>query len=335
MPPPMTEAVTRQQSQASAIGQALVLGGAALIASTVWLLPGTNSDRVAACVIAATMSVLAIAWRAAIPTSQHPRTLVGYPIILFIGLAALGCLHSGFATSYTSLFTLAFIYLGLWGPRRSTIPLVLLAIPCWLLNNGVLINAPMRSIEVRLPMAVIIWVTIGQLLSQHSQATRRTAASLRREASRDPLTGLRNRRVLDLLLADADHGDALVLIDIDHFKDVNDARGHVEGDRVLVEFARVLTRSLRSQDVAIRFGGDEFCVYLPGTAIDRAEAAVERIRGLWAEIDGTTFSAGIATVRVGRDGADAFGEADRFLYQAKSVGRNQTARRIPTVATVA
>jgi len=315
------------------VGLRLVTTGAAIIAATVWLLPITDGDRGLAMTVAAVMAGVALTWHTVERTRSRPLDLVVYPLITFAGLGTIGALTTDVATTYGGLLTMAFIYTGLFAPPRSTWPLILPATSSWLLANGLLSNAPLPSLEVRLPMTITIWACIGGLLSQHAQLTSRRAASLRREARRDPLTGLRNRRELEEILAGSTHGDALILIDIDRFKSINDRGGHAAGDQLLVDFARVLSRSVRDQDLTVRFGGDEFLVYLPGTSVDSAEAVLARVHETWAEQDReTTFSAGLAPVRTGRDGSDAFVEADRYLYQAKAAGRDRWVR--PTVLAI-
>jgi diguanylate cyclase (GGDEF)-like protein len=308
------------------VGLGICCGGAALIATTVWLLPGSAADHATAGLVGAAMATGALAWRAVRARFGHSRGILGYPLVIFTALACLGCLTPNLATSYTGLFTIAFIFVGLYAPSGSTAPLLVPAVGCWLLANGVLAGGPLRTLEVRLPVALAIWACTGGLVSLHAQATSQAAAYLRRETLRDPLTSLRNRRSLDVVLEAAVPGDVVALLDIDRFKEINDDGGHAAGDLVLIEFARLMSRSIRDQDLAIRFGGDEFLIYLPDTTLERAAAVITRIRTAWAEQHGTpTFSAGLATVRIGRDGTDAFGEADRFLYMAKAAGRNQTA----------
>ncbi len=149
-------------------------------------------------------------------------------------------------------------------------------------------------------------------------------------ATHDPLTGVRNRRGLtDLLVA---HPDAALLVcDLDHFKQVNDRYGHDVGDRVLERFGELLRELSRADDVPMRLGGEEFCVVLPGT--DRAGAirAAERLRvetslrmqGLITER--ITVSIGVATNVDGvLDAQTLLNAADRGLYAAKQAGRDRS-----------
>jgi diguanylate cyclase (GGDEF)-like protein len=183
---------------------------------------------------------------------------------------------------------------------------------------------------------------------------RKSDAEVHLLAITDPLTSLSNRRNfmerLELELSRSRRYDdrlALVLMDVDHFKDVNDAYGHVTGDRVLVAIARDgLVPALRAVDLAGRFGGEEFAVILPATDLDGAMVVAERLRARVAEIevDGPgsrriTASFGVAAVpEVGAD--DVVGlirAADEALYRAKAEGRDRVvaapraSRREPAV----
>ncbi len=125
---------------------------------------------------------------------------------------------------------------------------------------------------------------------------------------------------------------SLVLIDIDHFKRVNDQHGHAAGDAVLRHFAATLQATLRSTDFAGRWGGEEFLVVTPQAGADTAATLVERLRDALAAtsfdaaVPGLriTFSAGVAECAPGEDLHLAIERADRALYQAKRSGRDRT-----------
>jgi diguanylate cyclase (GGDEF)-like protein len=139
---------------------------------------------------------------------------------------------------------------------------------------------------------------------------------------RDPLTGVGNRRQADALLAQLKPGDAVVLLDLDHFKAVNDRWGHSSGDQVLTDVAQYLDRALRDGDAIARFGGEEFLLVLR-QAGERATAAVERLAEGWRRrVPVTTFSAGVALhVAEVRPEATLIA-ADAALYRAKDAGRD-------------
>jgi diguanylate cyclase (GGDEF)-like protein len=155
------------------------------------------------------------------------------------------------------------------------------------------------------------------------------------EALRDALTGLRNRRALDgdLARTTLQSTYALLLIDIDHFKSVNDRFGHLAGDEVLKLVAHTLDRSLRAQDVAYRYGGEEFAVLLPEanrlTGIQVAERARLAVAELFGRDDApidrpVTVTIGVAVAPAdGPRSEDLLACADRRLYQGKRGGRNR------------
>lgn len=153
-------------------------------------------------------------------------------------------------------------------------------------------------------------------------------------ARRDQLTGLLNRAALVQLMHDPvqrQRLDAanycLILFDIDHFKQVNDRHGHLLGDRALRAVAEVINASVRENDIAIRFGGEEFLVALPATDLARATEIAHRIRESVeaAPLPFTlTISAGVAAGIAALDRPEqVFDRADQALYRAKAAGRNQ------------
>ncbi len=161
---------------------------------------------------------------------------------------------------------------------------------------------------------------------------------LRLLATRDALTGLRNRRAFDALLAEEvnrarrlGHPLALVVLDLDHFKLINDTHGHPAGDLVLAAAARVLESEVRTIDRVARIGGEEFAVLLMETdakdALSVAERLVAAVREQPASVkDGgthaVTISAGVAALGVDHTEATLMAAADKALYAAKNNGRN-------------
>ena len=165
-------------------------------------------------------------------------------------------------------------------------------------------------------------------------ANSESQARLVAQASTDPLTGLPNRRTfyerLEVELGRArrhGHTLSLVIVDLDHFKDVNDAHGHLAGDSVLVEAAGRLAVLARTEDTLARVGGEEFAWLLPETDARAAARAAERARQsladtLFAEVGRVTMSAGVAELRSGMGVTEFFRRADTALYWAKGHGRN-------------
>ena len=156
---------------------------------------------------------------------------------------------------------------------------------------------------------------------------------LRRTASYDALTQLFNRAALNPLLEDAHvaletMGErySLMIVDVDHFKQVNDSVGHLAGDDVLTGVARAITRTIREDDIAGRYGGDEFVVVLPNASLAAGMQVAERIRIRIASevIAGSgpvTVSIGVAQRDADEHPAQVFQRADAALYRAKEAGR--------------
>jgi diguanylate cyclase (GGDEF)-like protein len=169
----------------------------------------------------------------------------------------------------------------------------------------------------------------------------RTYLKLQVEATVDEKTGLANDRVFFKRLRDEferaeryKYPLSVVMLDLDDFKRVNDSLGHLAGDRVLREFAVLLTGGARGTDLAARYGGEEFAMILPYTDRERGERVGERIRAAVADFGflepdhplRVTVSAGVATFFAGSDIASAeqlVAAADRALYSAKTAGKNR------------
>jgi diguanylate cyclase (GGDEF)-like protein len=152
----------------------------------------------------------------------------------------------------------------------------------------------------------------------------RQTALLRDEAFHDPLTGLLNRRSMDRQMYRLRPGDAIAMIDLDHFKALNDAAGHAAGDEVLASFGRLLHHHIRADDLAARHGGEEMMVALFGGGSALLVQRIDQIRRAWASVrtHPVTFSAGVAAVT--STAGEALRRADRALHTAKGAGRDQT-----------
>jgi len=168
---------------------------------------------------------------------------------------------------------------------------------------------------------------------------------LRELATRDELTGLFNRRqfldLADKALSDTERDTSsltLCMLDVDHFKAVNDQHGHAVGDRVLVQIARAAASAIRSGDVLARIGGEELAVLLPHTDVAGALHVAERVREAIAALDveghdgqrvRPTASLGVAAFTPGDKVEDLMRRADVALYRAKANGRNRVVAQLP------
>jgi diguanylate cyclase (GGDEF)-like protein len=190
------------------------------------------------------------------------------------------------------------------------------------------------SEELNAIMAIAGVTGIGALSLALNQS--RLARSHRQDAMTDALTGLMNRRALFKQVADrpVDRFTAVLIFDLDRFKQVNDAFGHSAGDEVLRRFAQVLAECLRGNDICARLGGEEFAAVLPRTTTDRAHQVAERVRKSFAELVIETVNGSLqCTVSVGiafptnelPSFEQVLSDADRALYRAKNGGRNRVA----------
>jgi diguanylate cyclase (GGDEF)-like protein len=166
-----------------------------------------------------------------------------------------------------------------------------------------------------------------ELLSEEAGRTLervRQSRKLRHEAETDALTGLYNRRTLSRFLEAMNHGDAVVLIDLDHFKKVNDELGHAAGDDTLSLFATAMKQVVRDEDCVARYGGEEFVLVLKNAGERGATSMLKRLSALWTEFaPPTTYSAGVAVYEPGDSPAIVLARADAALYRAKTNGRDR------------
>jgi diguanylate cyclase (GGDEF)-like protein len=191
----------------------------------------------------------------------------------------------------------------------------------------------MKTIALRVIEGIHLQLANASLAEQLKVAL----AAVEIDASTDALTGHANRRALDVLLkqqitlAQTEHRPfAVLMLDIDHFKQVNDTYGHSVGDDALRAFGMRVGEHLRQGDLCARFGGEEFVVILPGTSLDRAMEVAERVRSGVAASDllaippiRVTVSIGVAGHTLGQTMPDLLKMADTAVYAAKRGGRNQ------------
>lgn len=216
----------------------------------------------------------------------------------------------------------------LLGPRKSEIPY----------------RSQDRALLVSLCQQLGLWLKVASLLQQRARRADELQQVLRLyeeanlQAMTDPLTGLQNRRAFESQFTTALAGVerynqslALVVCDIDYFKQINDTLSHAAGDDAIQRVADVISQTLRASDFCARWGGDEFVMALPHTPLDAAQAAADRIRTSLAGVTPIagataprlTLSLGVTSVIAGDSLQSAFERADRALYLAKAKGRNR------------
>lgn len=163
----------------------------------------------------------------------------------------------------------------------------------------------------------------------------------RKEATTDPLTGLKNRRSFEVIMQDSmvnvdkfDESLCLVMADIDHFKKINDNYGHIFGDKVLKSVSSLLLANVKGKDSVARLGGEEFAILLPETSLEFAGIVAENLRfaiesariktiKTGKTLDKLTVSMGVTTYHKGESTEEFIDRADKALYESKNSGRNR------------
>lgn len=268
---------------------------------------------------------LTVPWRL-LPPFAELLPLLGYlgAVVMLAGIAGDGVVGD---VEYGALLMIPLFWLALYHAKREFIA----GSVAVMISTGVVAFHSDRATSPCLDLiytstAAGVLATVIHLLSTQSEAQ---AAALRRLARTDPLTGIPNRRAfvdeLERTLALSRRSGqpvSVALVDLDHFKECNDSRGHAAGDALLREHAATWQPYLRDTDIMARFGGDEFALLLPGCDDVEAQATVERLCRL--KVGGRTCSVGLASWD-GHEDLDALlSRADAALYEAKRSGRART-----------
>jgi len=270
-------------------------------------------------------ALVAASWAGLTASGGEPSAVAGVRMLFLVAfiLFAAGLAHpsvrgaTGRMTSYDPTPSRRWVWLMGVG---QILPLATLGLS-WAL--GLPTRAPVvagAGIAVALLVAIRMTGFLHRIREQSDQ--------LGQLARSDDLTGLHNRRSWNYELRRAcsaaeSRGDRLAigLIDLDHFKDFNDTRGHLAGDELLRKAAASWRRMLGSDEVLARYGGEEFAIAIPGVGLMEAVARVDALRQ--AMPDGQSFSAGVAMWSPGMPPEAAMAEADDALYRAKDAGRNR------------
>jgi diguanylate cyclase (GGDEF)-like protein len=313
------------------MGAGLVAVSAAVVVATSWAL-GVSHQTVADAALVMAVMVVVDAALAFMPWSRLPRrVLLAFPILLMIGAIVLAATTHGVSSNYNGFFTLSFIYIGITQVRGTPTLLALLAIPGWIYCQ----QGMTEHIWIRVPIAVVIWVLVGEALAEHISVNRRRTKELATLATTDLLTGLTSRlvimnRVEEAISSSDGGGSCLLVLDLDGFKAINDAFGHASGDELLVVVANRIRASVASDDTVARLGGDEFAILLDDCSISDAVAIGQRLIETVASPIGlvrgnviVTASVGIIDMEPCANAADALRDVDLALYGAKHAGKNQ------------
>ncbi len=328
----------------------------ALMALLVNVARGTPSPLITAAAIAvtvgnATLATLTLAGRLRVAVLEWVLLLSFTAVIvanlvngLYLAPHDAGAVDGGRAAMHWVPVAFVVAYIALDARLAARVALgillgvVLVAAPAFLAGpeTGERIGSAQEFVQVILAYVVtLVALSFFAGLPQRLVRWRDTALEMRELAFSDALTGLANRRwaeaQLDLELARSERyggGFAVIVVDIDHFKRLNDAHGHAVGDEVLIGLAATLRRSLRASDRVARWGGEEFLVFAPETPLPAAIELAEVLRRQAASTplgNGllVTISLGVAGWRAGDTRGTLVERADAALYRAKGSGRDR------------
>lgn len=311
-PPLRPGALARSGGMLFGAGAALVLVGLAIERTA-----GTDWMAVApALALSFAAAALLLARPETLPFSVYPFLTAGATLLITVVAYSDGSRSSAVVLLYLWAAVYAFYFYSL---------LLALLETAWISTAS--------GIELWLRSGLTDWFSHWLLITGTcligGLVVRQLVSQVRAEAGRDPLTGLLNRRsMLEHLARDRRRSErtgeplAVVMLDLDLFKELNDRAGHLEGDRYLRELAAIWASELRGGDILARLGGDEFVVVMPHCTLERACDVADRLRSLTT--DECTASAGAAEWCPGLSVDGLLGAADTALYRAKLAGRNRT-----------
>lgn len=264
---------------------------------------------------------------------RHRKPPIPFEILLFPAAIAIGLsiTRQGVYGTYWCYPLLLYFYFVLSRRTANLCGIALLIVVTIIVFQYIGLEVMVRfavSLSLLIVMANII---VGAIDSLHRQLLEQTI--------KDPLTGAFNRRYMELRLNDAivfkkrkANSTSILMIDIDHFKSVNDGLGHAAGDKVLKEIVRIINEHTRQFDKFFRIGGEEFLLFLTETDEKKAMIVAEHTRRLIAESTmledrNVTVSIGVSELRSGETLDEWIKSADDALYRAKAEGRNRVVSR--------
>ncbi len=299
----------------------------ALILAPFAVLHAAQDDRLLTVLIAG-LALLLVGTGCGVWRRRGYSSILLYTAVISSNLITLGAIHFVGAIAINWTYPLVAANLVFLQPRTGA------AVNAALVTATLLLAAPwMPGAELGRVAATLLILTTCVYFFAHYVT--RQQAELRALAALDPLTGTGNRRALQLSLEETVHWHrryggsvSLLVLDLDHFKQVNDTLGHDSGDRVLCEVVQLLKHRLRSTDRVFRYGGEEFIVIAPHTTLTRATLLADDIRHAIAaahDLDHpVTASLGVVELLPDEEPAAWLKRGDQALYQAKAQGRNRT-----------
>jgi diguanylate cyclase (GGDEF)-like protein len=268
------------------------------------------------------------------------KRLTGYRSLVFalLGMAGIALNNVVGALPVPTLgiwFVLIFLWIGSWHRRGVCVAMAPFAVAAYLVPYA--FGAPTASGSVGSVVLIVpVAVLAGEVIAANVDRSRRLARDQERAVDAlakanltDDLTGLGNRRFGNQVLDSMQPGDALALLDLDHFKVVNDRFGHARGDQLLQELGEFLRNEVRVGDDVARMGGEEFMLILRQPVRTQVFASVDRVVSGWrASAPLSTLSAGVTVHEANQSPTDTYRAADEALYAAKATGRDQVISRV-------
>jgi diguanylate cyclase (GGDEF)-like protein len=232
-------------------------------------------------------------------------------------------------------FIAVFLWIGLWHPPGTAVRFTPIALAAYLLPG--LSNLPgQRGTLASVVLVIGVCIVVAEVVSRQVRAVRHAQSeqaealnALAKAARTDDLTGLGNRRLGNQLLDRLTDRDAIVILDVDHFKAVNDRHGHSCGDQLLQDLGAFLTRQVPQPETVARMGGEEFMVVISDSSAAQAVHLAGQLVARWRSTQPlATISAGVAIHSHGTSPSHTYAKADVALYQAKTAGRDQVAEAV-------
>jgi diguanylate cyclase (GGDEF)-like protein len=258
-------------------------------------------------------------------------------VFALLGMAGVALNNAAGAVPVPTLgiwFVLIFLWIGSWHRRGMCVAMAPFAAVAYLAPYA--FGAPrapgsIGSVILVIPVAVLAGEVIAAnvaLTRKFAREQQRAVDALAKANLTDDLTQLGNRRLGNQMLDSVRPGDAIALLDLDHFKAVNDTFGHARGDQVLQEFGDFLRSAVRHGDDIARMGGEEFMLVLRQPEPTRVFHSVDRVVSGWRALTPlSTLSAGVTVHQAGASPTDTYRGADEALYAAKAAGRDRTVQQ--------
>jgi diguanylate cyclase (GGDEF)-like protein len=287
-----------------------------------------NDVLVCSLAVSASLAMVLLPWN-----RLSNRLLVGFPLIALGAELAVAASSEKLPAELTGFFVLSFIYIGLTQPRGTATRFAVIVTPVWIYSQ----HEPLIHSVVRLPIALSVWILAGELLATRTGSTKTHEDQLAVQANTDPLTGLASRLpMMDCLNHYVENGQrmpsALLLLDLDGFKEINDAFGHATGDQLLIVISERIRSVVRSSDLVARLGGDEFAIYLNNCPLTTALSVGEALRRsilepIALERGSVNVSASIGLVSLDdySSAEEALRDVDVAMYEAKGAGKGSLA----------